>query len=337
MRPYVLSELELRHLVALQAIASAGSYWAAAVQLGCSQSALSQQIATIERIVGTRLIDRSRGRRAMSLTEAGRLFLRHAEVIVARLQAAHADFSAFADGVAGTLRVGVFESAGARILPAVLRAFRRDWPSVAVQLTELAKVDQLLALVETGELDLSFATLPLPNGPFDSVVLLEDPYVLAVSADSTVVQRKPIRLVDLASMPLITTGNARSFEQTEAFIRSRGVELNIVYRADHNGTVQGLAAAGEGAALAGLLTLDERHPDTRLLGPIVGLPPRVIAMTWHQDRFRSAPAMAFVEIARRVGAEVARKNEMILSQRVPLGRRRTAPRNKPNARNRLKR
>jgi DNA-binding transcriptional LysR family regulator len=337
MRPYVLSELELRHLVALQAIAAAGSYWAAAVQLGCSQSALSQQIATIEGIVGTKLIERSRGRRVMSLTEAGRLFLRHAEVIVARLQAAHADFSAFADGSAGTLRVGVFESVGARILPAILREFRHGWPSVVVQLTELAKDDQLLALVENGRLDLSFAALPLPNGPFESVALLEDPYVLAVSVESATVPREPVRLAELQSIPLITTGLARSFEQTEAFIRSRGVNLNIVYRSNHNGTVQGLAAAGEGAALAGLLTMDDRHPDTRLFGPIVGLPPRVITMVWHQDRYRSSNATAFVEIARRVCGEVAQRNELMLADQAASRRKPTISRRKSKAKSRPKR
>src|SRR4030081_864458 len=72
MKPYVLSALEFRHLVALQAIAAAGSYWAAAEQLGRSQSATSQQVTNVEAIAGVRLIDRSRGRRVLALTEAGR-------------------------------------------------------------------------------------------------------------------------------------------------------------------------------------------------------------------------------------------------------------------------
>jgi DNA-binding transcriptional LysR family regulator len=308
MKPYVLSELELRHLVALQAIAAAGSYWAAAEQLGCSQSALSQQITKLESIVGVRLIDRSRGRRVLALTEAGRLLLRHAQAIVVRLRAAHADFSTFAEGAADTLRVGVFESVGARVLPLALREFRRKLPKVEVRLTELAKDDQLLALVESGEIDLSFAILPLPEGPFDSVVLLEDPYVLVVAADAPQMTRDPARLADLQSVPLITTGPGRSFEQVEAYIRSRGIALNIVFRSNHNGTVQGLAAAGEGAALAALLTVDERREDTRLSGPIPGFPPRVIAMAWHHDRYRSPAAEAFIATAREVCGELAARN-----------------------------
>lgn len=328
MKPYVLSELELRHLVALQAIAAAGSYWAAAEQLGCSQSALSQQIATVEAVVGARLIDRSRGRRVVALTEAGRLLLRHAQAIVARLRAAHADFSAFAEGAAGSLRVGVFESVGARILPFVLREFRRKLPKVEVRLTELAKDDQLLALVESGEIDLSFAILPLPEGPFDSAFLFEDPYVLAVAADAPPMRREPMRLADLHSIPLITTGQGRSFEQLEAYIRSREIALNIVFRSNHNGTVQGLAAAGEGAALATLLALDERREDTRLSGPIQGLPPRVIAMAWHHDRNRSPAAEAFIATARQVCGELAARNGLAAEARRAPGQR---PRRRPAA------
>src|SRR5260221_13939736 len=97
MSPYELGELELRHLLALQAIAESGTFWAAAERLGCSQSALSQRIATVERILGPRPIERRRGRRTVTTTEAGRLLLKHAEAIVARLRAVHADFTAFAE------------------------------------------------------------------------------------------------------------------------------------------------------------------------------------------------------------------------------------------------
>ncbi len=96
-----------------------------------------------------------RGRRSIALTEAGEIFLRHAAAIVARLSAAHADFTALAKGAAGTLRVGTFESSGTGILPLLLRAFRPARPKVEIRLTEAAKDDQLLALVERGELDVS--------------------------------------------------------------------------------------------------------------------------------------------------------------------------------------
>jgi molybdate transport repressor ModE-like protein len=305
MQPYVLGELELRHLLALQAIAETGSFWAAAERLGCSQSALSQQITTVEKLLDARLIERSRGRRTVMVTEAGALLLKHAEVIVARLQAVHADFTAFAEGEAGVLRVGTVESTSTRLLPPLLRQFRAQWPKVEVRLTELAKDDLLLQLIERGELDISFAILPLPHGPFEAEVLLQDPYVLVVAADAKTKLRPPLRIKDIQSLPLLSFPQGRSVEQVEDFLRSRGIDLNVIFRSNYNGTVQGLAAVGEGAALAPRLTIEERRADTKVLGEVEDLPPRVIALAWHKDRYRSPAANAFAETAVKVSRDYA--------------------------------
>src|SRR5207237_2781018 len=149
-----------------------------ATALGYTQSAVSQQIATLERLVGHKLLERPGGPRPVSLTEAGRLLLTHAESIAARVAAAQADLTALGDGEAGTLRIGVFQSVGQRILPELMRRFMESWPKVEVALTESADDTELLGLVERGELDLTFADLPLVHGPFGSVELLRDPSVL---------------------------------------------------------------------------------------------------------------------------------------------------------------
>ena len=86
--------VELRHLAALQAVAEEGSFGRAATRLGYTQSAVSQQIATLERLVGVRLVERPGGPRPVSITEAGTVLLRHADGIVARLRAAQADLAA---------------------------------------------------------------------------------------------------------------------------------------------------------------------------------------------------------------------------------------------------
>src|SRR5262249_54500524 len=141
------------------------------------------------RIVGTKLIERPGGPRAVSLTDAGRLVLRHAEAIVARLQAAQADVQAMIEGGGGTLRVGTFQSAGARILPELVRRFREEWPNVRVRLIESASDPELLASVERGDLDLSFVMPPLPEGPFAMTELMRDPWMLLVPADSDLALR----------------------------------------------------------------------------------------------------------------------------------------------------
>src|ERR687888_554418 len=120
--------IELRHLIALEAVASEGSFGRAAISLGYTQSAISQQIATLERIVGQKLIERPGGPRPVSLTDGGRLLLGHAEGITARLQDAQADLEALSAGDAGLLRIGTYQSVGARILPTLPATFRASLP-----------------------------------------------------------------------------------------------------------------------------------------------------------------------------------------------------------------
>jgi len=86
--PNGLRGLELRHLVAFDAVARNRSFSAAAEELGYSQSAVSQQIADLERIARSRVFDRFPGPRPVELTEAGRVLLRHARPVLARIQAA---------------------------------------------------------------------------------------------------------------------------------------------------------------------------------------------------------------------------------------------------------
>src|SRR5256886_7881612 len=110
--------VELRHFLALEAVSREGTFGKAAAALGYTQSAVSQQIAALERIVGHRLVERPGGPKPVSLTEAGRLLLTHADAITARIAAAQADLTALGEGQAGSLRAGVFQSGGPRILPA---------------------------------------------------------------------------------------------------------------------------------------------------------------------------------------------------------------------------
>jgi DNA-binding transcriptional LysR family regulator len=297
--------LELRHLIALKAIADEGTFGRAATRLGYTQSAVSQQIAMLERIVGQRLIDRPGGPRAVSLTEAGELLLRHAEAIAARLQAAQADLAALDAGDAGPLRIGTYQSVGARLLPTLLRDFAARWPKVEVTLRESADDRELIQLVERGELDLSFVVFPVGPGPYEAVELMRDPYVLVVPAGSPLVSRKrPPSLRELVEHPLIGFRTCRTTHHIEERLRQTGSEPQIVFRSDDNGTVQGLVAAGVGIAVVPRLTVDETDGAVEVVDLGERLPPRLIGIAWHRDRKRTGAAEAFVELARELTADL---------------------------------
>lgn len=293
--------IELRHFLALEAVAREGSFGKAASSLGYTQSAVSQQIAALERIVGQRLVERPGGPKPVSLTEAGRLLLTHADAIAARVAAAQADLTALGDGEAGALRVGVFQSVGQRILPELMRRYLAAWPQVKVTLTESANDEELLALIERGELDLTFSDLPVTEGPFDFVELLRDPYVLVVATGSELAERDtPPTTRELSELDLIGHKHCRTIKQLEANIRA---PLQFVFRSDHNQTVQALVASGVGSALVPRLTMDPEDETTTLI-ELPKLPPRVIALAWHRDRYRTPAARAFVETAESVTAEL---------------------------------
>jgi DNA-binding transcriptional LysR family regulator len=297
--------VELRHLIALQAVADTRSFGRAAERLGYTQSAVSHQIAALESLVGQRLVERARGQRSVALTQAGSLLARHADAIVARLRAAQADYAAFSDGAVGMLRVGIYQSVGTRILPSLLRQFALSWPHVEVQLTEATDDALLLAEVERGELDLTFTVYPLPAGPFEAEELLRDPYLLLVSASSPLARaREPIGLRELADVPLIGPRLCVCGERVESQMRSYGIEPRIVFRSDDNGTIQGLVGAGVGAAFMPRLAIDVTDTATRVLALESEVQPRTICLAWHRDRYRSPAARAFVEAARAVCAEL---------------------------------
>jgi DNA-binding transcriptional LysR family regulator len=299
-------DIELRHLRALRAIADEGSFGRAAELLGYTQSAVSQQIASLERVVALRLLERPGGPRPVSLTEAGHILLRHAEAIEARLLAARADMQALGSGDAGRLRVGTFQSVGARVLPTLLRTFSGAHPRAEVILRESASEDDLLGLVERGELDVTFVTLPVPPGPYLEVELLRDPYVLVVPAGSPLASlRRAPTLKEIALQPLIGFSSCRSMDAVEAHLTSSGRAPSVVFRSDNNATVQGLVGADVGVSVSPLLAVDVDDPSVVVIDLHGRIPPRVIGLVWHRDRHRSPAAEAFIESAIAVCGELA--------------------------------
>jgi DNA-binding transcriptional LysR family regulator len=301
--PDALADVSLRQLFSFQAVADHGSFHGAADALDYTQSAVSQHVAALETALGVRLFDRGRGRRTVTLTEAGELLLRHVAAISSRLQAARADLLAYAAGEHGTLRVGVYSSVGSKLLPAIVQRFGERWSGIEVELSE-APDQGLLDLIELGRLDLTFGSLPLPDGPFDAVELVRDPWLLLAQAGSKAARippNPPLRTI--AAQRLIGFRSAGSTQSLERLMRSRGHDPQFIFRSEDNATVQAMAGAGLGVALMPLLAL--APGDQSILAIPTDLPPRRVALIWHRERYRTPASRAFVEIAHHVCREHA--------------------------------
>ncbi len=298
--------IEFRHLAALETIAETGSFAAAARRLGYTQSAISQQIAVLERLTEMQLLERPGGRRPVTVTEAGERLLRHARRATAAMRAAEADLNALAEGDAGTLRVATFQSVGVRVIPPVMRLYVARRPAIEVKLVEtdhVLLVEQLLR----GETDLAFVADPVATA-IEQIAVLTDPYVLLAPSGSELArEEKTVGIRRIARFPLIayrvpTQGG-------EAHLRSQGFDPTIVFRSDDSGIVQGLVGAGVGYALVPRLTVDRNDPDVVMLG-VRGIPPREIGLAWHADRRLSPAARAFVEVVEEVAAGL-RASELV--------------------------
>jgi len=162
--------------------------------------------------------------------------------------------------------------------------------------------------VELGAVDISFATLPVPPGPFEAVELVRDPYVLVTAAGSPFASTPANPSLDvIGAQRLIgfkTCGSTRTLEE---HLRSHGIEPNFVFRSEDNSTVQAMAAAGLGTAIVPLLAADPSDPSVVLIP--TDLPPRRIALIWHRDRYRTPASHAFADIALEVCAGLARELE----------------------------
>ena len=296
--------LELRHLTALRAIADTGSFKGAARSLGYTPSAISQQIANLERIVGARVVAREHGRRALGPTEVGKALLVHMEAIEARLGAAKADVDAFTRGARRPLRVGAFESVERRLLPEVMRRFRDTFPDVEIELGETLLDLDLLSSVERGTLDLAFALLPLPDGPFRATVFLHDPWVLVTSIGGDLAALSGFTLHEIGALPLACWRSPSAVAPALDRFRAAGIDPNIVLRSDYNEVVQSFAAGGLGVALMSRLAVNPYDDRTATIDLSELIPPRQLAIARHRDRATSEALEAFVSLVAEIGSEI---------------------------------
>ena len=157
------SSIDLRNLRALVAVADHGSFRGAARALGYTQSAISHQIAVLERGLGAPMFTRPGGRGAITLTPAGEVVYRRARRVLGEVETLGADVAAVQTGERQTLRVGTFQTATTELLPFALRDLRNHWPDAEVILSESQANAPTYDQLAGGELDLAFLVNPEPD------------------------------------------------------------------------------------------------------------------------------------------------------------------------------
>ena len=279
----------------LSEVARRGSFSAAAQALAYTQSAVSQQIAALETQTGVKLLERHA--RGVRLTAAGHTLVRHAEGILAGLDAAEAALSAVAGLRGGRLRMASFPTAGATLMPLAIATFRAAYPDVELTLAE-GEPEEIVPRLRAGELDLAllfdFAGETALGDGMRQAELLEDPMYLALAREHPLAGKHSLRLADLAREAWIqTSSSSPCARHVVRCCHAAGFEPSVTFESDDYQTVHGLVAAGVGVALIPELALSSAREDTviRALSP---RPPvrRVIAAAPAGARLvPAAPAM----------------------------------------------
>ena len=295
--------IEVRHLAALQALAEEASFHGAARRLGYSQPAVSQQLAALERIVGTQLVNRPRVSQPLTLTEAGKRLLVHARAVQASLATAETELCT---GKA-RLRVGTYQTVSSLLLPHVVRELERRHPDIEIVLDDRPVDTILVKALERNEIDACFVDLPLRfEGGLQTRPLAVDEYVLVLPRNGQRGIGTPLHPVELRGLNLIGFKSSGSTQRVIDHLRAEGIEPHFVMRADDNNVVQGFVTAGFGAALIPRLTAELMSGsfDVRPFEP--ALPPRVIALAWKDALDVADPVRAFVDATTRVVREIWR-------------------------------
>jgi DNA-binding transcriptional LysR family regulator len=252
--------LDVRRLLVLQAVVETGSVTAAAQRLQYTPSAVSQQLATLEREAGTALVERvGRGLRP---TPAGLLLHEHAKPVFDRLADAEHAFQAFRAGQLGSLSLVAFPTAGSGLVPAAVGRFRAHCPQVQLTLG-VAEQEAATRAVRDGTADVAVTIEDgEPQAPgLRYLHLLDDPYRIALPRGHRLAARGRVDLADLADDSWIAIASCPDVCQAQAHdacVRA-GFSPRFDVEADDYPAAQGYVAVGLGVCLIPQLALGAMH------------------------------------------------------------------------------
>ncbi|MEU1792513.1 LysR family transcriptional regulator [Streptomyces sparsogenes] len=299
--------LSLDRLRTLYAVSRHGSVSGAAEGLHVTTSAVSQQLAKLERETGQQLL--AKNGRGVRLTDAGRLLADHAARILSQVELAQSDLEAQRGQAVGELLMGAFPTAVRGIFPAALSRLRVEHPQLRAGLQEM-EPDESVPAVVRGDIDLAVVVdwynkpLPMPDG-LVKAPLLDDPVDVAMPADHPLADRETVDPEEFANDEWISWPKGGfCFDWLMITLRGKGVEPRISHTAREHHTQLALIAAGLGVAVVprlgrgavpeGVRVVPVRHHTMR----------RHVYAVWRADADRRPSIRAAVDVLREVGKRI---------------------------------
>src|SRR5436309_2546037 len=234
--------LDVKRMRILKEVADRGSFSAAAEALSYTQSAVSQQIAALEREAGTQLV--TRGSRGIRLTEAGEALVRHADAILTRLADAEAELEAIAGLLGGRLRLAAFPTVGATLMPLAIATFRNRHPDIELNVKQL-EPEESIPMLKSGDIDIALTIEPSSvsddfSESIDSTFLLDDPMYAVLPLGHKLTGKARLRVKDLAEESWInTTQSCSCGDLVRNHCIRHGFDPEVTFESDDYLAVQG--------------------------------------------------------------------------------------------------
>jgi DNA-binding transcriptional LysR family regulator len=293
--------LDVRRMRVLREVISRGSFSAAAEALHLSQSAVSQQIAVLEREVGMPLLERTS--EGPKLTPAGEALMEHGDAVIARLEEAERELAQIAGLEGGRLRLASFPTASATLMTRALSLFRQRFPNIELEFQEDEPEDSFPSL-KRGEFDLAvvfdYPMFPLEFGrDVESELIYEEPMRVALPPGHPLAAAKSVRIEDLADEEWLCGALPSSCRmQVLQLGRDAGYEPKISFQSEDYEVIKGFVAAGLGVTV--LPELAGGHPGIELRDVRGARPIRRIWAVTRESESRSPAAEQMLAILREV-------------------------------------
>lgn len=295
--------IELRQLRYLLAVAEEANFTRAAEKVFVSQSALSQQIQTLEQEVGTILLDRSK--RGVRLTAAGEILHHHAQRIMIELEQAAVALQELEGLQRGELRVGVVQTVNDYLMPSLATQFNAHYSQVTLSVDEISS-DEIEQRLESGDLQVGLGFVPVSNPAIETKALFEEQLVLVVRHDHPLAKQGTIPVRALDRLPMIMLSNTfctrRLWEENAQLAAAQPqivMEMNTV-----SSILAVVEKTGLATVLPKLIIAEARFDHLVGLDLCDPTPSRRVGLLWHRDHYLCSTSRAFIQMAQEYSAQL---------------------------------
>ncbi|MEM7453504.1 MAG: LysR family transcriptional regulator [Planctomycetota bacterium] len=299
------SDFDFNQISCFLAVAKAGNFTRAAIEIGISQPALSRSVQRLEAAVGEPLFERQP--RGVKLTAIGEFFLVRANQIRDLVEDTFAELNEASNRM--QVRLAVIPTIAPYLLPSVLRDFGRKFPDIKVQVQE-DTTSNIVRLCRDGDVDLAIVALPINEKYLEVESLFDEELILVMPKGHHLEKKKRISLTDIQDFPFITLDQQHCLSDNIAeFCQRRSVAPVTIERTNQLATIQELVALHHGISIIPAMARELDKSKRRVYRTFTGerkteRPLRTIALLQNPYRYEHRFVAMFKQFMREYAARV---------------------------------